>query len=409
MATSQRTSASRLIAVLGSDLREFIASGMLTLKAKIESAEDAKLVARTAEIWSFFWTQVLPVGLTAIFVKNNALMIPQYIEGVFLPISQLRDVPSTSSGAASHQAISVRHLVLSGFMLHILLPLLPRLIASLRVPLPTSLSSGTEAARESAKTAILADLRRLLQLSLVLSTQATYSSFFPSDAPDDNERKNAEVRDSVEGLSRLVKWRIEAVEDAVAAAKARSSNASPGKAGSAPGAAAAPGESGESGAWPQRAPMRRHPSMSQGTRHRRKGWRASVSSMQQAMAIPESLHPTRQNSELLQQPEARWGRPRVDDDDDDDITPSHSGLPSRQDSYAASAATTATAGVAGTASTATSTLTAGTARDTQALLGEDDQRTPQADFGRRGVRSEGQPLQEAALAQDARRLNRAVA
>ena len=59
---AQRVPASRLIASLTADLRDFIASGMLTLKAKLETLEDAKVVTRTAEVWSFFWAQVLPVG-----------------------------------------------------------------------------------------------------------------------------------------------------------------------------------------------------------------------------------------------------------------------------------------------------------------------------------------------------------
>lgn len=37
---------------------------MLTLKAKFETLEEAKIVARAAEVWSFFWTQVLPVRRT---------------------------------------------------------------------------------------------------------------------------------------------------------------------------------------------------------------------------------------------------------------------------------------------------------------------------------------------------------
>lgn len=62
MNASQRTPANRLLAVLTSDLRDFIASGMLTLKAKFESVEDGKLVSRAAEVWNFFWGQILPVS-----------------------------------------------------------------------------------------------------------------------------------------------------------------------------------------------------------------------------------------------------------------------------------------------------------------------------------------------------------
>lgn len=62
VATSQRTPASRLAAVLGSDLRDFVASGMLTLKAKIEAVDEGKIIPRAAEVWGFFWSQVLPVS-----------------------------------------------------------------------------------------------------------------------------------------------------------------------------------------------------------------------------------------------------------------------------------------------------------------------------------------------------------
>lgn len=61
--TSQRSPPARIVALLSSDLREFIASGMLTLKAKFDTLEESKVVSRAAEVWNFFWTQVLPVSL----------------------------------------------------------------------------------------------------------------------------------------------------------------------------------------------------------------------------------------------------------------------------------------------------------------------------------------------------------
>ena len=48
--------------MLTSDFRDFVASGMLTLKAKFETLEEAKMINRAAEVWSFFWAQVLPVS-----------------------------------------------------------------------------------------------------------------------------------------------------------------------------------------------------------------------------------------------------------------------------------------------------------------------------------------------------------
>ena len=71
IATSQRASPSRLVAVLSSDLRDFIASGMLTLKAKLETLDEAKMVSRAAEVWSFFWAQVLPVRRSDIWTCDR--------------------------------------------------------------------------------------------------------------------------------------------------------------------------------------------------------------------------------------------------------------------------------------------------------------------------------------------------
>jgi hypothetical protein len=35
---------------------------MLTLKAKFDTLEENKIVSRAAEVWSFFWGQILPVS-----------------------------------------------------------------------------------------------------------------------------------------------------------------------------------------------------------------------------------------------------------------------------------------------------------------------------------------------------------
>jgi hypothetical protein len=44
---------------LEKDASELIASGMVTLNAKLMGVEDDKLVGRVVEIWGFFWDQVL--------------------------------------------------------------------------------------------------------------------------------------------------------------------------------------------------------------------------------------------------------------------------------------------------------------------------------------------------------------
>ena len=195
IATSQRTPSARIVAALTQDLRDFIASGMLTLKAKFETLEETKVISRAAEVWSFFWSQVLPVSLNLCpsqFTPDcMANVVSQYLEGVFLPLNQVRDLPAapSSSPTITSPPIPVRHLLLSGFMLHILLPLLARLI-----PLISSSSLPPS----------VPELQRILQMSLVISTQARYSSIFPT-----RENQDEEVRENVESLGRAVRWRIQ--------------------------------------------------------------------------------------------------------------------------------------------------------------------------------------------------------
>jgi hypothetical protein len=50
---------SKALATLQSDVTELIASGMVTLNAKLMGIDDEKLVGRVVEIWGFFWDQVL--------------------------------------------------------------------------------------------------------------------------------------------------------------------------------------------------------------------------------------------------------------------------------------------------------------------------------------------------------------
>ncbi|KAJ7782858.1 HbrB-like-domain-containing protein [Mycena metata] len=52
-------SPSKAVATLEHDAAELIASGMVTLNAKLAGTDDAALVRRVVEVWSFFWDQVL--------------------------------------------------------------------------------------------------------------------------------------------------------------------------------------------------------------------------------------------------------------------------------------------------------------------------------------------------------------
>jgi len=62
-------SPAKAFAILEHDTSELIASGMVTLNAKISDIDDEKLIVRIVELWGFFWDQVLP-----------------YVEGALLPL-----------------------------------------------------------------------------------------------------------------------------------------------------------------------------------------------------------------------------------------------------------------------------------------------------------------------------------
>lgn len=51
---------SKALATLEHDASDLIASGMVTLNAKLSGVEEDKLIHRIVEIWGFFWDQVLP-------------------------------------------------------------------------------------------------------------------------------------------------------------------------------------------------------------------------------------------------------------------------------------------------------------------------------------------------------------
>jgi hypothetical protein len=54
------TSPSQALVALEHDADDLIASGMITLAAKLSGISDDKLVSRVVEIWGFFWDQILP-------------------------------------------------------------------------------------------------------------------------------------------------------------------------------------------------------------------------------------------------------------------------------------------------------------------------------------------------------------
>jgi len=171
-------------------------------------------------------------------------------------------------------------------------------------------------------------------MSLVLSTQARYSTFVQSN---ENERRDEEVRINVESLGKAVRWRMEATAK-LAEERNTPLNGS---------------TEVTSKSTPQRMSLQRGPSMN-GAKYRKRGWRASTNfgstwgqppSDPSNPPNPTNLAQRRQNSNAdhLQAPEQRWGKPRLDegdDDEDDTSTPGQSFAPSGGNPTARSAATT---------------------------------------------------------------------
>lgn len=243
----------------------------------------------------------------------------QYVEGVFLPFSQVRDlsVPvastsSTSLGNASRQAeppISVRHLLLSGFLLHILLPFLPRLHSLLEAS-NTSASSMSPYDTAQLPAPTPNDLSRLQQMALVLSTQARYSSFFPSREKEESARRDQETREAVESLAKAV--RIKSMPPLFSAPSTPTASAS---------------GSPVSANWvdPRRSMRQSYlgtsgPAVSAAGKYRRRGWRASST-----MGV---VSPTKS---AFQQPPPPAPRPRSGSE-----TGSRVVLPQRSDSTSTS-------------------------------------------------------------------------
>ncbi|GLB37246.1 putative hbrB-like [Lyophyllum shimeji] len=176
------SSPSKALVTLESDAAELIASGMVTLNAKLMGIDDEKLVARVVEIWGFFWDQVLT-----------------YVEGVLLPLqtdsllSSLYRTPkpqqgtkgsgsSSMSSSASSSSIDVRSVALRSFRDKVILPLFQRLYARLSMPNRQDNFQETSAYQQP----------RLQQMLLVLTSQrrprpVAFSLTTPAPAPTPGE------------------------------------------------------------------------------------------------------------------------------------------------------------------------------------------------------------------------------
>jgi hypothetical protein len=67
---------SRALATIEAHIMDLVASGMLTLSAKLSSLEDEKLLTRMIEIWIHFFDQILPYveGVRGILSLNPNIM-----------------------------------------------------------------------------------------------------------------------------------------------------------------------------------------------------------------------------------------------------------------------------------------------------------------------------------------------
>ncbi|KAF8160979.1 HbrB-like-domain-containing protein [Crassisporium funariophilum] len=183
------SSPSKALAALENDASELIASGMVTLNAKLTGIDDEKLVARVVEIWGFFWDQVLT-----------------YLEGVLLPLqtdpllSSLYRTPKSHRATSpnrqnaakssisamlnptSNHHIDVRSLALISFRDRVILPPFQRLYSRLSLP----------NRQDSFQETFTYQQPRLQQMLLVLSSQSrqlptTFSLTTPAPQPTPGE------------------------------------------------------------------------------------------------------------------------------------------------------------------------------------------------------------------------------
>ncbi|KAG6866606.1 hypothetical protein C0991_000716 [Blastosporella zonata] len=178
---------SKALSTLENDAAELIASGMVTLNAKLMGIDDDKLIPRVVEIWGFFWDQVLT-----------------YVEGVLLPLqtdplllslyrtpkthlratSPPRQGTAASTAVVSASHIDVRSVALRSFRDKVILPLSQRLYLRLSMPNKQDIYHQETAAYQQP---------RLQQMLLVLTSQRrpralAFSLTSPAPTPTPGEQ-----------------------------------------------------------------------------------------------------------------------------------------------------------------------------------------------------------------------------
>ncbi|KAI0325111.1 HbrB-domain-containing protein [Cubamyces sp. BRFM 1775] len=127
----------KAIAALENDTYELISAGMVTLNAKLAGVEDEKLILRVVELWTSFWTKVLPYLEGALLpLQTDPILSSLYRHPKARPASPTATQNGKGAGAGhilstAATQIDVRALALVSFRDRIVLPLFPRLYARL--------------------------------------------------------------------------------------------------------------------------------------------------------------------------------------------------------------------------------------------------------------------------------------
>ncbi|KAH9853226.1 HbrB-like-domain-containing protein [Lenzites betulinus] len=172
----------KAVAALEHDTFELIAAGMVTFAARLAGAADDRLIPRLVELWSSFWTRVLPylegalLPLQTDSILSSLYRLPKAVRPASpTALAQNGKGPSGGAGASvllptagGGTQIEVRALALVAFRDRIVLPLFPRLYAQMSM-LPTKDEPDGEAAPPSSSSEPYQG--RLQQMLLILVSQ----------------------------------------------------------------------------------------------------------------------------------------------------------------------------------------------------------------------------------------------
>ncbi|KAJ6607765.1 HbrB-like-domain-containing protein [Mycena sp. CBHHK59/15] len=181
---------SKALATLEHDAAELIASGMVTLNAKLSDASDDSLIGRVVDVWTFFWDQVLNYveGLVLLPLHTDPLLSTVYRKP-HRPSSPRQtskgNIPFVLNGSMqlASKYIDVRTVALRSFRDKVILPLASRLRACI-------------VNRQENSQEVVAQ-PRLQQMLLVLTSQSRHRSPLISltSAPPQPSASEAAVAD----------------------------------------------------------------------------------------------------------------------------------------------------------------------------------------------------------------------